>query len=168
MRGPVRGREAVGALLDALAGEWVGHGRGEYPTLDAFDYRESLRIERHETDPLVRYDQRTWRAGADGETPSHWETGFLRFLGKGRIDIADAQSGGRAERLTGTAWVEEGVDGPTWELELAADAYPGDLMMRASERRWRLHGDALEYEMRMATSRVPELQLHLRCHLTRG
>ena len=78
--------------LRLLSGTWVGEGAGDFPSIEAFRYRETLRFELDESYPLLHYEQRTWRDIDGEEGPSHWETGFLRFLGEGRVEMVDGSS----------------------------------------------------------------------------
>ena len=168
MRRPLRRRGPIGEFLSALSGTWIGAGHGEYPAIDSFDYREVLRLELHETDPILNYEQRTWRDDGGVEVPSHWEAGFLRLLGQGRIELVDSQSGGRVEALSGAVYELVEADGTIgWEFDVKTASHANSPGMRGSTRTWRLTADELTYEMHMATERVPDLQLHVRCRLAR-
>ena len=71
----------IGALpgelgfLAPLLGTWVGDGRGEFPTMEPFDYGERLTFD-HVGDAFLQYVHRSWLL-EDG-TPLHFERGFLR------------------------------------------------------------------------------------------
>jgi hypothetical protein len=52
-------RSTSSSQLFALLEEtWEGEGRGQYPTINSFDYRETLKLTRRDEKSLA-YDQRT-------------------------------------------------------------------------------------------------------------
>ena len=86
-------------LLLCLEGNWTGEGRGEFPGVTSFDFRENL-----------AYEQRTQKH-YDGGTeylPPHWESGFLSILEDSGLQIVNIQIGGRSEILLGSV---ESVNG---------------------------------------------------------
>ena len=87
------------ASLAALIGKWSGHGHGEYPTIELFDYDETIAIAATGK-PFLAYEQRT-RDRADGR-PLHRETGFWRVPEPGRIELVIAHPTGIVEIDEGT------------------------------------------------------------------
>lgn len=85
--------------LAPLLGEWNGTDHGSYPTVEAFDYVETLRFA-HAGKPFLSYVQSTRRA-SDG-TPLHVETGYLRPAGAARVELVVAQPTGIVEIDEGT------------------------------------------------------------------
>ena len=83
--------------LSYLLGTWQGEGRGKYPTIEAFTYVETVTFE-HFGKPFVAYSQRT--RGPDG--PLHAESGYLRPIDDGTIELVNAQPTGVAEIYTGS------------------------------------------------------------------
>ncbi len=152
-------------LLKLLAGEWAGTGLGDYPTIEAFEYLETLRFTLDETRPLLHYEQKTRRRNV-GQTdfiPSHWETGFLYLLSDNQVEVANAQIGGRVEVLAGT--IEPAPAGLV--LRLQSSHFANDLRMQESSRAIMVKGDTLHYTMHMQTTKVPQLALHLEATLER-
>ena len=147
----------------ALLGTWRGPGRGEYPTIESFDYDEEVTFG-HVGKPFLVYGQRTWRP-AD-RFPLHAETGYLRCPGGGSVvELLLAHPSGFAEIEVGT-W-----DGRV--LELATDGPGGSLAATPSAkavsrlvRRFELDGDTLRYTVAMAAVGV-ELTHHLAAELHR-
>lgn len=152
------------ALL-TLIGTWQGTGYGDYPTIDAFDYREILTFEANQDQDKIHYVQRTWRHDTDGkEIDSHWESGFIQQLDDGSIEIANVQSSGRMELLVG----EVKADGDAFMLVLESVQLANDMRMKATSRVWRWTDTHLTYDMNMATIDNPELRFHLSATLSKG
>ena len=136
-------------LLRILAGEWIGTGRGEYPTIPSVEYTDSIRFVLDETRPRLFYEQQAQfrpcrgQGGADGPA-----------LGSGfsarRIRLAD-RSQQRAEQWPhgSAAWFLRAnanrSDHPARKRVLRQrSAHAGDHAY--PHRRWRRtalhHGDA--------------------------
>lgn len=152
-------------LLSTLEGIWKGRGSGSYPTIEAFDYEETLRFERDPGEPLLHYEQRT-RLIPSGES-SHWESGFLRPLPEDFVEISNSQNSGRVEVLRGR-WVAERRE--SLRIIFESVVLDNDPRLIRTRRIWTLRGDTLHYEMLMATRTTPEpvLQTHLRGILQRA
>ncbi|WIM68463.1 FABP family protein [Corynebacterium breve] len=95
-----------------LIGTWVGSGRGKYPTINDFEYRETVTFASTPGKPFLRYEQKT--KSPDG-APMHTEVGFLRPVGD-LVEFTIAQPTGQTELLEGTIKILE--DG---SLELLLD-----------------------------------------------
>lgn len=152
-------------LLQILAGDWSGAGTGEYPTIESFEYLETLRFTLNEAGTQLHYEQKTNRRnfGQTDYVQSHWETGFIRLLSDDQVEIANVQSGGRVEVLTGP--IEAGPSGLV--LALRSILLANDPRMQESTRRITVSGDTLHYVMHMQTTKVPQLALHLEATLQR-
>lgn len=146
----------------SLVGTWSGTGRGEYPTIADFEYREQVSF----TDigkPFLVYLQRTW--AIDRDRPMHTETGYLRPGADGRIEFTIAQPTGQTESLEGTV----SADAETLEIALASGAVTNTSTAKqvdATIRRYRLVGDELETSFDMAAVEQP-LGRHLTSVLRR-
>ena len=86
------------AHLAPLLGIWRGAGRGDYPTIDPFEYTEEVTIG-HVGKPFLAYNQRT--KSADG-TPMHAECGYWRPAGQRGLELLIVHPSGIAEILVGT------------------------------------------------------------------
>lgn len=84
--------------VQALIGTWRGPGRGEYPTIDPFEYTEEVTFA-DIGKPFLTYIQRTW--SPEG-TPMHTESGFLRMPGGDGVEFTLAQPTGQVELATGS------------------------------------------------------------------
>lgn len=84
--------------LAFLLGTWHGEGRGQYPTIEDFTYREETRFA-WPGKPVVAYEQRTW-VPPDGP-PSHAEVGYLRPTPRG-AELVVAHPSGVVEVSDGT------------------------------------------------------------------
>ena len=151
-------------ILYVLLGEWSGTGRGEFPTIESFEYIETLSFA---TDgrPLLHYEQKTKRR-RNGETdyvPSHWESGFIRLLPDGEIELTCAQNGGRLEKLTGS--IEETATGLI--LHLKSADFLNDARMLETSRTITVEEARLHYTQNMHTNAVATLTFHLEAKLER-
>jgi hypothetical protein len=141
--------------LAFLVGSWRGEGEGEYPGVDPFRYTEELSFE-HVGDPFLLVTESSWTL--DG-APLHFERGTLRPVGAGRVDLALAHPIGVAEVAEGT------VDGTTVTLRSTAVVRTATgSPVTEIERRYRLEGDALSYELDMAMEGVART-FHVRATL---
>lgn len=148
--------------LAALLGTWRGEGHGEYPTIEPFDYHETV-VFAHVGKPFLSYQQRT----ADSATglPLHSESGYLRAVGGERLEMTIAQPSGILEVLEGT-WSD---DGGALVVRLESTAVPRTATAKrvdAVRRTLRVEPDLLSYTLHMAAVGEP-LTLHLTAALGR-
>ena len=151
-------------ILSFLEGTWTGEGRGEFPAVNSFDYRETLVCTRRDEKSLS-YEQRTWKR-YDGQTDwlvSHWENGFIRLLEGGELELINVQSGGRMEALLG----KPETRGPLSQVRFRTKVVANDSRVVRTARTLTLEGSTLRYEMEMQTTSVDQLTHHLRIVLQR-
>jgi hypothetical protein len=146
------------APLAALLGTWEGDGHGDYPTIEAFTYREQVTFA-HVGKPFLAYAQRTWHP--ETGAPMHAETGYLRLAEGGRAELVLAHP-------TGIVEVEEGTfDGARFELATTTVGRTATAKdVRGLRRAATLDGDELTYDLWMAYADVPETH-HLHAVLRR-
>lgn len=146
------------AHLAFLLGTWRGRGRGGFPTIEAFDYDEEIVFE-HVGEGYLLYTQRSW-SPADG-SPLHIERGFLRPAGDGRVELTVAHPLGLTEVAEGPV---EASSFDVASTSIGRTATGRDVA--ALQRRYRVNGDVLSYELDMATGETP-LSRHLTAALGR-
>ena len=149
--------EAV-APLAGLIGTWSGGGRGEYPTIDPFEYLETVTIS-HVGKPFLAYHQRTQHAST--RQPLHTEVGFWRMAGPGQVELVVAQPTGLVEVLagrieSGTIRLRSTLVGRTSTAKEIAEV----------ERDFTLLGETISYSLRMSAV-GHELTHHLSGELRR-
>ncbi|MFC9896130.1 peroxynitrite isomerase [Nocardia sp. NPDC127579] len=150
------------APLAPLLGTWRGAGRGEYPTIQPFEYLEEIRFG-HLGRPFLTYRQRT--RAADGSRPMHAETGYLRCPRPGHLELILAHPTGITEICEGELSIDDG------ELRMEFDSTAIGRSSTAKAvtalgRSLRVAGDTIDYTLRMAAVGEP-LQHHLAATLRR-
>ena len=151
-------------VLDLLEGSWKGEGRGQFPGVTSFGYRETLIFTRRDEKTLA-YEQRTQKL-YDGQTEylqSHWENGFVSILENGDLQMVNIQIGGRNEILIGTI---ESLGNPL-RIHFMSKTLNNDPRMISSARTFELEGDTLRYEMEMHTTKVNQSTPHIKIALQR-
>lgn len=140
------------APLAALVGVWEGEGRGVYPTIETFSYRERLEISVGRK-PVLSHVQRTELA--DG-SPSHAEVGFWRVPAPDRVELLVAHPSGIAEVCVGGVDDDGTVHVRSTSVVATASAKPVETL----ERWYRVDGDELTYRLSMGAVCRPH-QHHL-------
>jgi hypothetical protein len=145
---------AIGPLADEvrhlafLLGTWRGRGKGEYPTVDPFEYGEELAFD-HVGDAFLTYEQRSWLL--DDGAPLHFERGFLRpGAAPGVLELTLGHPLGLTEVSEGTV-----DDGEITLMTRTVARTTTGLPMTGLIRRYRFSGDRCRYELDMATERTP-------------
>jgi len=149
--------------LAALAGTWVGTGEGHYPTVDDFTF--SVRVEVIPVPGRPRLAYRMSSTGPDGE-PRHGESGFLRLIDDGSVELTVATGSGLAEVATGRA--EPSPDGMS--VALTTERIVGSPTAKevtTAERTFTVTGDDLAHELSMAAVGEP-MTHHLSARLRRA
>jgi hypothetical protein len=151
-------------ILQLLVGKWSGTGRGEFPTIEPFEYLETVQFVSDDR-PFLHYEQKTRRRNSEQADyiSSHWESGFIRLLPNEEVELINAQSGGRLERLTGS--LEQTETGMI--LRLQSTAFLNDPRMLETSRTIMAQGDTLHYALNMHTTAVPQRAHHVEATLKR-
>lgn len=153
------------AALEPLLGTWSGTGTGEYPTIDTFEYDETVTFG-HVGKPFLAYAQRT--SAVDDGRPLHAETGYWRIPQPSLAELILAHPTGITEVLEGFA-APNMPGGDTLIVDVRSSSIARSASAKevvASERTFEITGDTMRYTMRMAAVGQP-LQHHLSATLTR-
>ena len=155
------------ATVATLLGTWTGTGHGEYPTIDPFDYAESVTFG-HVGKPFLSYVQRTRSIGTTlvPAAPMHAESGYWRFPRPGRVEVVLSHPTGIVEIEEGT--IELALDGAI-VVSIATTHVVGSSTAKdvaGLERTFRVTGDHIDYTVRMAAVGLP-MQHHLEATLHR-
>ncbi|MGI8523559.1 MAG: FABP family protein [Nocardioides sp.] len=87
-----------------LLGTWAGNGRGDYPSIEPFEFGQEL-IFTHDGRPFLHYLARAWIVDAEGTKvrDAAIETGFLRCRPEGKVELLLAHNTGFVEIWYGAA-----------------------------------------------------------------
>lgn len=145
--------------LSNLQGSWKGKGHGKFPTIEPFEYEESLEFEVDSAYPLIHYEQRTVLLPT--QEPSHWESGFIRVVDDHTVEISNSQDSGRVEILRGKLLI---TSDSSYELDLSSISLENDPRLIKTSRLIKVSNNSIEYKQFMHTNTTKESKiLH---HLT--
>ncbi len=98
-----------------MLGTWRGNGHGDYPTIEPYQFGQEL-IFTHDGRPFFHYMARSWVVDAEGTKvrDDAIETGFLRALPGGKVELLLSHESGVVE-----IWIGEAEGG---KLEIVTDA----------------------------------------------
>ncbi|MFS3126812.1 FABP family protein [Nocardioides sp. Bht2] len=145
-----------------MLGTWRGNGHGDYPTIEKFQFGQEL-IFTHDGRPFFHYMARSWIVDEEGNKvrDAAIESGFIRCLPEGKVEVLLNHSSGIAEVWFGTAGDAK--------LEISTDAIARTETAKEVTAGHRLYGNVdgdLLYAYDMAAM-GQELQPHLWARLKR-
>jgi hypothetical protein len=146
-----------------MLGTWQGNGRGDYPTIEPYQYGQEL-VFQQDGRPFLHYFARSWVIDDEGKTVRQGaqETGFLRCRPEGQVELVLTHNTGFVEIWYGTA--------DNGKLELTTDAVARTESAKEVTAGHRLYGNVegdLLYAYDMAAVGQP-LQPHLWARLQRA
>ena len=147
--------------VSGLIGTWRGAGRGEYPTIDPFEYTEEVTFA-EAGKPFLVYVQKTW--SPEG-TPMHTETGYLRVCDGSALEFVFSQPTGQTELAEGT--LIPAADGFSCELHSRVMNSASAKQVDKTRRTIELAGNVLTTSFAMAAVGVP-MTHHLASEMRRA
>ncbi len=160
--------------LTWLIGSWSGEGKGEYPTMEPFEFNDqlkfSIRSDAFELENLIHFEQVARVKEGNEFIFKHWEAGFLRPTEQGKIELQVTHNTGRIEILEGK-FVELDSAKNRFTLRFRSTLLhnsQGLVKARTSERIWTFENDRLRYLQSMCTEDVEEMTVHLDSILERS
>ena len=145
-----------------MVGTWRGKGRGDYPTIDSFEFAQEV-VFNHDGRPFLTYYSRSWILDSEGEIlrPGGSETGFWRIKPENVLEVVLAHNTGIVE-----SWVGR-FDGPKIQLVLDRGfSSPSAKIVDDGARLYGLVAGELFFAYDMATN-AQELQAHIWSSLER-
>jgi hypothetical protein len=87
-----------------LLGTWQGNGHGDYPTIDGYQFGQEL-VFQQDGRPFFHYFSRSWILDDEGNKVREGaqETGFLRCLPEGKLELVLSHNTGFTEIWYGVA-----------------------------------------------------------------
>ena len=149
--------------LTSLVGTWAGTGRGIYPTIPTFDYREEISFVDGGVKPFLAYVQRT--SAVDDGRPLHAESGYVRWTGGTAEWIIASPTGVTEAHTAQIEHIDGGVEFVFRTASMAAS--PTAKRVDSVERRLIVRDGELRYELHMAAV-GEQHQLHLTALLRRA
>jgi hypothetical protein len=145
-----------------MVGTWRGKGRGDYPTIESFEYAHEV-VFNQDGRPFLNYYSRSWIIDKDGEIirPAASETGFWRVKPNNVLEVVISHNTGITE-----GWVGQ-FDGP--KIQLVMDqgySAPSAKIVTAGVRLYGLVAGELFFAYDMAAE-GHELQAHIWSSLER-
>jgi hypothetical protein len=151
------------SIFERLQGVFQGRGKGVYPTIEPFEYLETLSLF-SDGRPFIRLEQKTKKT--DGQTPLHQEVGYIRVVGDSRLELLLIQPTGVAEIAEGTYFEEE--DTALMEFRsYKVVTTPTAKSVSETLRTYKVRDLELVCEFHMAAV-GHDRQLHLRSELTKA
>lgn len=150
-------------VMASLVGRWEGSGKGFYPTIEGFEYRETAEWS-HVGKPFLAYRQGTVSpAGA----PMHSECGYWRSPQPNVLEVVISQPFGAVEMSDGRVTEDEGEGAIVIDMATTfVESTPSAKQVSKVTRRFELSGDTLTYRVEMSAVGEP-LQGHLEATLHR-
>jgi hypothetical protein len=143
----------------------IGVGRGEYPTIKSFEYKEQIEFSAVPNKPIINYIQKTW-SNNEASAPLHSEFGYLRIPQPNLVEWLLVQPSGISEIDEGKLTVNEQdnnveINVKNKEITRTSTAKPPHVT--AVERIYTLNSleNTLSYRLNMSTTTNAAMTHHL-------
>ncbi len=148
------------SIYEQFQGVFKGSGKGEYPTIEPFEYLETLSFV-SDGRPFIRMEQRAKKP--DGKSPLHQEVGYIRIVEGPHLELVLVQPTGVAEIAQGT-FLEEDASAIMEFRSTNVLSTPTAKSVTETVRTYKVAFGVLIFEFHMAA--VDQgLQFHLRSEL---
>ncbi len=162
------------APLTWLQGAWTGSGSGGFPTMNAFEYDNQIRVryldEAFDVEPLIQFEEIAWVYENDERRFKHWETGFFKPTEDDRIQFYISHNTGRIEVTYGQC-VKIDPNEKSFELILESNFIRNDVGLKTAHKSFRtivLKNGSLNYSLDMTTEDIADPTFHLEATLERS
>lgn len=143
----------------------MGRGIANFPTIEKTNYIEELEFSFIGDNETIMFDQRTWRIKDNEKSdPLHWEAGYIISNEEGNFDLLNAQNSRRVEIMTSKNVI---ADGNNLSILFESKYFGNDERMKMTSREFIIQNNSLLFLMKMSTTKIPELHLHLESKLIR-
>ena len=157
--------ETIKPLL-ILEGYWEGIGRGSYPTLEPFSYKEETSFKVVKGEPYIQMTQKAWVIDQNSWKFIHWETGIIAAVDSNKLKFYTCHMNGRIEVSFG-----KHLEHPKYnKIEFKSELIKNEKDLKptiSSQRIFLFDTNTFQYSLGMSTSDISTMENHIEAKLSR-